>query len=363
MAIKKDILSTTYFDEISLQQAAISEMDPLQCDRSITTVLPQFNMVGYKQGVIDQANEVVTRNRGTFGNLDVLAARAATRDLGMYAASLTRHEIPLNAVPGLEETLLQLAEKTNEVPRETVFHYGPLNPQTERMRTFTGTQGERTFIGSFSSGMENLGRCVRNLHAARETSVTDPDFVALMHDAKGHFQDLVDGMVNVRRVITPQFFSMGLRPYFPTMTLGERSYVAPGGAQMPMIFVDKLMWGLDVKDADYDHYYYDNWQYLPPAYRDLDVQIQGQSLVAKTVEESRHNLGSDNVRHSIGAVREFMLSVRKFHAPHIKTAKENFAIRSDGSVGSGGYATTILDQLGDYRTQAFNRVQALYETF
>jgi hypothetical protein len=91
-------------------------------------------------------------------------AMAATRDLGMIASAMTKMGYVIHEIsPILEAKLTRLSSVTGEVPRDTVYSYGPRNPRNERLRTYTNLEAEKIFIESFRSGMEELSTCISSL--------------------------------------------------------------------------------------------------------------------------------------------------------------------------------------------------------
>ena len=54
-------------------------------------------------------------------------------------------------------------------------------------------------------------------------------------------------------------------------------------------------------------------------------------------------------------------SMLRFRAPHKRVAEENFALRSNFAVGSGGYTPVILDLLTNHLLAARNTLLVAYE--
>jgi hypothetical protein len=255
-------------------------------------------------------------------------------------------------VPNLEHAMVAVGSRLGETPRETVFHYGPWNPSGDRQRMFTGTEEEKTFIHSFKEGMSGLDESINNLLDLQSKSTNDLNFGHTLGVAKAGFQKMIDAMVEVRRKITPDFFSFQMRSYFPVLKLNDQDYQAPGGAQMPVLLVDRILWGADQGDATYQNYYHDAIKYLPKAYREVAQTIGDESIVSKVVN-SPTSTGSDSIKQSLSSV---LTSLLMFRYPHLKTAQENFARRSEGSKGSGGYTPDILEKLIELTSESKRKV-------
>lgn len=166
-----DLAAGEYSVQIKTDET-VRGLDPLGLDSFMVQELPKLNK---KRNIWEIINKVrqVTSSSGLFKIFSVNDALAATRDLGIIAASLAKHSIDLASVPALEQSLIELSNRTGEVPRDTVFSYGPRNPQGDRMRTFTGTKEEKKFITSFVDGMKPLSSCIQHLMATLEVSILD----------------------------------------------------------------------------------------------------------------------------------------------------------------------------------------------
>lgn len=331
----------------------IQELDPLNADHFMVNVLPVLNNSGnVNEIVVATVNIIPTQDKVEVMNYNKL--QASIRDLGIIGSSVQRHGVDISEVPNLENAMCEIGKRLNETPRETVFHYGPWNPSGQRQRTFTGSEEEKIFIGSFREGMSGLDESINNLLSLQDKSTDDLNFGHVIDVAKSGFQKMVNAMVEVRRKITPDFFSFEMRPYFPVLKIYGKEYQAPGGAQMPVLLVDRILWGSDQKDEKYQNYYHDAIQYLPKVYRDVAEKIGGESIVTKVLN-SQPNIGLPSVRQSLSSI---LTSLLMFRHPHLKTAKENFERRSDGSKGSGGYTPDILEKLIELTADSKKKVEA-----
>lgn len=337
----------------------VRNLDPLGLDDFMTKKLYHLNNLGDVGSIVRQTKEV-THNPRVFLKFSWMEALAASRDLGFLAASFARHGVDLENIPTLGKSLIYLSEITDEVPRDTVFSYGPRNPSGHRMRTFTGTLGERVFIEGFTDGMSRLHSCISKLVVAYNTPPTNARFLLLMHGCKEDILKLAESMVDVRRKITPEFFTYQLRPYFPPLKIGKKVYMAPGGAQMPLIVVDRILWGIDSENSAYHEYFWDNVQYMPKNYRQIVQNFNSLSLTQKILstlhqlsQEETHD-GRSIVSGSLFALKELLVAIQKFRFPHKRTAEENFKIRPASAKGSGGYDLQILDILLGETSRAQN---------
>ncbi len=329
----------------------ISSLDPLAVDNFMVNELPVLNQAADVNRIVEAGVRVLP-NTGRIEEMSYAENQAALRDLGMIASSIVRHGVDIREVREIETTLVSLGNKYDEMPRETVFHYGPWNPDNGRLRTFTGTEGEAMFIDSFRKGMVGLDRSIDKLIESQKLDTRDLGYGNSLEEARDGFQAMVDAMVAVRRTITPEFFTFEMRPYFPVLNIGGRDYQAPGGAQMPMLLIDRILWGVDMENEEYHNYFAESRQYLPRMYREVDELVSPESVVSR--------IGSDteSCNESIESARqgalELLSSIQKFRFPHLKTARDNFAHRSEESKGSGGYTPDILDNLIGWTNEARN---------
>jgi len=178
------------------------------------------------------------------------------------------------------------------------------------------------------------------------------------------FQKMSESILNVRKHITPDFFTHRLRPFFEPKTIRGKTYFAAGGAQMPVTVVDLILWGIDDSDRVYVGYRSENLRYLPRFYQaKVESIFQSSSIQQSVSVELSGGIpinAKDNVKSSLAALKEFADQIIRFRAPHFGVAKANMKIRSEGSVGSGGYDIFILQHLID-RTKKFKASVAALE--
>ncbi|MEK7565170.1 MAG: monodechloroaminopyrrolnitrin synthase PrnB family protein [Patescibacteria group bacterium] len=296
-----------------------------------------------------------------------LEAAAATRDAGMVASSLVRHGAPIQEFPDLEEFLVTLSIMTDEVPADTVISYGPRNPYNGRMRTFTGESGEQLFISCVIEGMRSLPTAVAALDAAQEFSPTDSEFSCLVDLAASNFSAMIVSITQVSKCITPEYFTHKLRPYFEPKIIGGKTYLAPGGAQMPVILIDLALWGGRDNNPQYIRYWNENVSYLPLSLRVRTQKIVRSEPLIDKVAKELENVKSfgvsqrENVELALGSIDKLIVMLQKFRYPHLRIAEENMAIRQKGAVGSGGYDTEVLKLLIASSESARKKVQKLQQ--
>lgn len=334
-----------------LLDQSVSTLDPLDLDS-------EFISGGFSKAATSTDPELIKKFAGTVAasvrhslvkSLDEVSAMAAARDLNMIASAITRFGLPLHHFPHLEEMLLTLAEITHEVPTDTVFGYGLRNPSGPRQRSFTKTKEESLFIESFSDGMVGLVAAIAGLETVQCMEITNPRFPELMAESSQHLRLMQQAIADVRRAVTPDFFTRKLRPFFDPKTIRGRTYFASGGAQMPVTMIDLILWGVEDTDRTYIAYRNENLQYLPRAYRSkIEVIMSKPSIVRSVFAQvnagfsfSVANVAQDSIR-SLQDIADALLS---FRAPHLAVAKANLRIRATGAVGSGGYDAEILQYL------------------
>ena len=64
------------------------------------------------------------------------------------------------------------------------------------------------------------------------------------------------------------------------------------------------------------------------------------------------------VKSALASVESLLSEIVKFRAPHQRTATENFQIRPENSVGSGGYSLEILETLMSETRKSGDRIRA-----
>src|SRR5262249_38221878 len=116
---------------------------------------------------------------------------------------------------------------------------------------------------------------------------------------------------------------------------------ASGGAQMPILIVDLILWGLGCHEQEYNGYVDDNLQYSPFLLRERVKTFGGKLSIIESVNEAvRRGVREENKRYALASIRAligFTDTLLRYRGPHFNVAKKNFDLRPKGSVGSGGY--------------------------
>ena len=353
--------SKSDYEEIQKIDQRVQELDPLLLDSFLIHDLPELNNSGNIESIlkiVDSLDLEVKR----LEEFSLEEAMAAVRDLNMILSSLRRHNFDLSKVSKIEKALIFLSQKTGEVPTDTVFSYGTRNPQNERMRTFTNLPEEKLFIGSFQIGMVNLPSAIKSLEESQQLSSSDDTFAEKVNAARESFEAMIKAVAEVRRKITPEVFTNKLRPFFEPKTINGKTYQASGGAQMPIILIDQILWGSDINDPAYKKYLSEGIQYQPHFLREKGELFSGnKALVGRIISEVKATDLSDAhkkdvAKKSLTAIYDLLSFVEKFRIPHLKMAEANMQIRPGGSVGSGGYDTSILHFLLDHISEAKRNV-------
>lgn len=323
----------------------VRELDPLEVDSQLRD-LPALNGSADIDAISTIVDDAVSRLDVTTYDKD--SATAAMRDLDFLLSSSLRHGVDLVVEGGrIESVLLGLGKIACMIPRGTVSTYALANPRGERERSFTGSPEERLFIESVRSGAESV-------ESSLETYVNEGKLVGLaaMENSISH---MITSIIDVKRGVSPTYFTGQLRPYFDPLTIGGESYAGSGGAQLQFIAVDYLLWGVDCDNPVYQDYFADNVRYLSPeqrAYLELGIyNNDGKSILRSAVEDNDGQLSEQAIR--------VLQGLKKFRYPHRKLARDNFKIRPDGSVGSGIYTTDILDILLDETVVAIEKLERI----
>lgn len=349
-----DTRATLEFPDLSPIDQRTASLDPLHADRFFQMQLPKLNRQKSTDTLINASNSLLPPS-STIKAMDRCEALAATRDLGFIIGSLTAHGIEPEGTKPLQAALLELSEITGEVPRDTVLSYTLRNPADIRRRTFTDQPEEQIFIDSLVSGMRDIPKSIIALSKALALPVHDSRFCTQIELAKSGYSNMVTGIVEVKKNIPATVFSTELRPYFPPVKIGEKEYAAPGGAQIPIMLVDYLLWGSNLKDETYAAYFKDNIQYMPPEWKLFADKIKGSPSLIERIAGQPGAITDQGIK-GIAAITDLLNTILRFRYPHIKVAQDNMNIREEGSVGSGGYTVDTLETLLRYTNLAKHTV-------
>lgn len=346
------VYTTSYVDEL----LRASEHDPLELGSILASELPDINKERALPRLLGLTDDAIETARGVDFSDQPRIADAALRDFDFLAASLTRMGSIPKEVPGLEQTMSQLGIAAGTVPRGTVYSYALQNP-SQQERTFTGTPEEHFFIKTVrDSGAIMLSQCAELL--ALNPSVDDAEHMAeALARTSDTMKFVVKGMVDVSRVVSPSFFSKEMRPFFDGIEVDGASYAGAGGAQLPLVVIDRIMWGSESESAVYQGYYEDNIRYQPADLRsDLSIAEDGAYQISLLGHLRDRQVAGENMNTAIDEARGVMGQIKRFRMPHRKVAQDNFKLRPGNSVGSGQYTPTVLDTLIDLTDKAMSEM-------
>lgn len=338
------------------EDAQVSERDPLEADEFLCQELPAVNRHVDEKTLLDAAN-LFSKRAMDLEDVSRIDALAVQRDLGFIAGSIIRHQFTLP--DNLKKALLLFSKIIDEVPRDTVFSYGPRNPKGARQRQFTELQPENIFISSFVSGMQKNLDCLVHIIRALSFDIGTSEFKDNITKAANSFSSMVDAMIAVRKEVTPQIFTFELRPYFEPITLNGKKYFAPGGAQMPVILIDMLLWGKSSSNHYYQDYFSENISYSPIYYRELPKRIASLPCMQEKIEIFKQYAPNTAEKESLEILTGLLTNIVRFRHVHLAVARSNFALRESSDVGSGGYAVSILEHLLEEATNMRNFIKNL----
>ena len=149
-----------------------------------------------------------------------------------------------------------------EVPRDTVFSYGPRNPSGSRERRFTDTDDERAFIESFREGVASAADVIRALVEACHMHLDDERLPAKLAGATAPLNRFTNAMIQARKDIRPDVFTREIRPFLDVIKHKGREFVAPGGAQIPLFAVDMMLWADHIPQLQLYRYLKENVEYF-----------------------------------------------------------------------------------------------------
>jgi monodechloroaminopyrrolnitrin synthase len=284
-------------------------------------------------------------------------ALAIIRDADFLTSSLLRHgENPFKETPELEEKLIQAGSVANTVPRGTVFTYAAANPTGERRRSFTGSTEEDAFISAVTRSVVALDGAVDKIGGISLFS-TDQQLQEALTNSSQAMDEMIRSIVEVMRVVPPEYFTNHMRPYFESLTIGGKNYTGSGGAQIQLVAIDFMLWGCEGNDPEYLTFFEENVGYLTPTQqKSLEAYLKsnGEKGIVSLVTE-----GQEFEDASRQATVDLLKKIKKFRYPHRKVAQDNFKLRPDDAVGSGSYKPDILDVLIDKTQGAIERIEGV----
>jgi hypothetical protein len=282
--------------------------------------------------------------------LSIPECLAAMRDLGLGLGSLKRHGVePLEAIPELEAPLSVLGVRTDMVPRDTVYHYGPWNPPGRRQRMYLGSPQEDALIRSVRLAIPEVEAAIRLLTSLLAIPPEDPLFAATLRQAAARLEAMVCAIDLVRSDVTADYFARVIRPYFEPVSVAGVSYFGPAAAHLPLCLVDTLLWGADHAHAAHRSFQDESVTYSPACWRQLFERVRGQQSITTRVVEALASTRQEPtaaVGESVAALCSLYRVLITFRGRHVVLARAAYrAERRLYARGSGGGTVQLLEEI------------------
>jgi monodechloroaminopyrrolnitrin synthase len=345
----------SYFEQWLSRTETIVTLDPLQFDNKIS-LLHSLNQKKMTREIIQLLYDLLPLP-DALESFTYEDSVAAMRDLGIFIGILKKQGIePVEVVPELEYVLLVLMVKTNLPPRDTLIHYTSWNPDGERMRTYTGLSDEKCLIESVKMAMPDLLSAILELEKLHSIDIGDPEFAILCQNVQEKISAMVRGVVHAKRSVSPAVFANELRFYYDPIKVDYgKDYIGPGAVEMPMFVFDHLLWSCDCTDENYskfkEGYLLYNLDFISDIYWNFKNQ---KSLLSKAIEKMKTSPDAATLR-SVYQINQLGTILKSFRMPHKKLAENAYAHGEDHhkTKGSGGYSTSILEQILTLQIQRF----------
>ena len=340
--------------DISFQNR-VAHADPLNFD-PFAKEIPALNEKEDLQSLIQILTQI-TPDKNFISGLKHEEKLAAMRDLGMVISSIRKLKTqPLTAVPHLEQILFQIADDTSMPPRDTAYHYGPWNPEGERQRTFTSLKDEWGLINGVRLAIPACENATASVIKLREKDIFSEDFTALAKEVQKHLKKAVEGIVYAIKVIDPYVFSHQLRPFFDPIEIRGKSYIGPGGGQMPLYLFDRLLW-FDGADEAYSSFIDECNMYMPKYIQKLYKQNQHEGTLLNNIQEqiSKQQIAEPRLYQNLDELDEIFKVLFKFRKPHENLAKRSLNKQNRGNynTGSAGYQYGLVKHIYDLNREAY----------
>ena len=328
--------------------AAVAACDPLQA-RAIVRQLPILNRKKDVPGIVGLLRDILPAH-GVPSRWGFVEAAAAMRDIGFFLGSLKRHgHEPVDAVAGLEPTLLDLARVTDLPPRETLLHVTVWNPAAaDAQRTYTGLSDEAHLLESVRISMAALEAAIGMTVELYDVPLRSPSFAEGCDELADYLHKMVESIVYAYRYISVQVFYDELRPYYEPIRVGGRSYLGPGAVEMPLFVLEHVLWGSQSDHPGYREFKETYLPYVLPAFGAIYARFAGApSLVDRVLDEVQATgARGEPVVAGLAALDRVFEILLRFRAPHVKLAELAYEVgRSGPTIGSGGYAPSMLGDL------------------
>ncbi|MEP2772817.1 MAG: monodechloroaminopyrrolnitrin synthase PrnB family protein [Fulvivirga sp.] len=343
-----------------LEDLKIANADPLGVDEIIQWVpkLNQGNNVG--QLIRDLYRSLPVPKK--LAKFNYYESQAAMRDIGIYLGSIRKYGLePVSEVPELDFVLGELSEKTDMPPRDTLLHYTIWNPAGRRLRTYTKYEEERELINSVKISFNPLMEAIHRLIDLYWTSPYSSDFVFLCKELETVFKNVIAGIVHAKRTVPPELFANELRFYFEPISIYNQDLIGPGAVEMPLFVYDYILWGADVKNDKYQIFAKTYLKFNLPQTRDIFYNFaEKNSLVSNMVLELNKPDLNPTVLASAKALISLCNQEKSFRIPHKRLAEQSYKHQKGPEakeVGSGGYSTSILNDILTVNIQQIDRLK------
>lgn len=299
--------------------------------------------------------------------LNGATALAILRDLDpLVCAVEARTPGAWQRVDGLEEVLMKCGRVADHIPRGDNATYGLFNPPPPRTRTFTHTPEEHALFRGLAMGESRLDELLGRLAVCLTRRLDDPVHADAAESLAEQWEPMVDAAKLMRRAHVAPVMGAQIAPWVShTISIGGRGYRGPTAAQLPVVMVDWMIWGIDRVDPIYRDYhrYYAAEQPLPRrrlvehALRDAS----GRSLLSRLAEDLPQVADRTVAQRSLDGIDTLLRRMYGFRSAHAVFAKTSLPVRGDGdqSWGTGEFDPEMLDRLLRYTGAARHRLAAL----
>ena len=338
------VMSNITSKEMGMETDSVLRSDPLNCDYLfVEGKLARLNNERDWKGIVIEGSKAVSIYSEKRHALHSDELIASVRDLSMFSGSLLRcGKNPIVEIPGLETSLVDASQRGQTTPYHTVFHYSTLNPIGLRERNFTGTKQEHIFINQVRRGVEGFTHSAQALwliftnEVSHEDSLLAPELFSIAHIG---LEQGISAIPVVMKEVGAEYFARNLRPYFDPLEIEGRVFDAPGGAQMPLLLVDHILWASDTEEHTYDSFRDRNLIYLPQNMREAIATTLGTPSLRSRVGEV------SSTTEATGLVKSLITRVYTFRKAHERLAKDSFGYRVENAIGSGGSTPDLLNEL------------------
>src|SRR5690606_8093410 len=343
-----------------LRDEHVAALDPLDFDQRVGD-LWRMNADADAKWLVTVLRDV-TPAATDVADLGTAECLAAMRDLGMVIGSVKRHGMePLDAVPDLEKVLIILGDRTGMVPRDTVHHYIRWNPTGPRERMYTGHRMERLLMSSVRVSLPRMSAAVDLCRQLWDISPNDLSFAVVAQELVALLRSMEDAIDIAVANVTPEFFARTMRPFFEDIRVGDRRFLGPAAAHVPLALVDMALWASDHGSPEYTKYAAESAWYGLPGWRDLfDEWVAGPSVVSrlKTAIAQANGATPPHLRAGAEAVARGLRALVAFRGKHLTMARKSYAHELRlYPLGSGGGSIDLLAEIVDVTKQNATQVR------